>query len=382
MQKLGDPKIKIIHRNGLHVSGPLAPKKGLAFFSFFTSPGKETLGKNTATALKSPVLKSSPRSVPRADLTAVKNWVGMEEKIVHDYREQKASQLRSAVFLPKAPAKQSSPAFETFSTQTAVSLSPGVFKPKDPFRGSEKIFSGAGKFLRVLGWLAAGALVLLYAQEIFLNREASERLAEFQGEKGQLERSYAQLQSASANQGAEMKWLNSQLRDMALVLRTAKADRVTFERGVEKKYREELMRITVRYESELAALRGAVETQKSIVNALKAQSQVFDKIIDQAGMSALSGAAAGFSREPFSPGGTSALQGEVTSINERQGFFVINLGADQGARSGRGVTVFRGGVRLAAGRIDRVYPTMSALIVHDKNALNVIREGDTVSFSN
>ncbi len=381
MQKLGDPKIKIIHRSGLNVSGPVAPKRGLTFFGLFTSPGNETRGKNTATVLKGPVLKSPPLNVPRADLTAVKNWVGMEEKIVHDYKEQKTAQPTSTVPLPKIPAKQPLPAFETFSMQTAVSFSPKASKLKDPLRGSGKTFSGTGRFLLVLGWLAAGALVLLYVQKTSLNQEVLQRFAQLQSEKGQLEKSYAELKNASKNQSAEMKWLDSQLHGMALELKAAKADKVAYGQDLEKTYREERMRITVRYESELAALRGTVEVQNAIVNALKAQGQAFEKIIDQAGMSALSGAAAGLSREPFSQGGTSALQGEVISVNGRQGFVVINMGAAQGARSGRWITIFRGSIGLAGGRIDRVYPTSSVVVFRNAGMLQAIQEGDGVSFS-
>ena len=75
------------------------------------------------------------------------------------------------------------------------------------------------------------------------------------------------------------------------------------------------------------------------------------------------------------------LQGEVTSVNARQGFLVINLGADQGVRSGRGITISRGNIELAVGRTDRVYPTMATAVLRSAGMLQVIQEGDTVSFS-
>ena len=40
---------------------------------------------------------------PRADLTAIKNWVALEEKIVHDYGKQKTAQLKSVILSPKTP---------------------------------------------------------------------------------------------------------------------------------------------------------------------------------------------------------------------------------------------------------------------------------------
>jgi hypothetical protein len=482
MQKLIDRKTTIIHKNGQNVSEFLAPKKGLTLFGLFTFSRAGSLVKNTITALKEPVLKSSPLNVPRVNLTTVKNWVALEEKIVHDYKEQKTAQSKSIVSLPKtptkqplpgssnlndqgkkasvslaakkgfslfgfiaspkiesrksgadlpqkpsskssrldiprvdlttvrnwvaleekivhdykekktvqfkrvvplsqAPTKQSRPVFETFSTQTAVSspsISPAL---KDTLRGSGEVFSTLGRFLLVLGGLAVGVFILSHIQTTFSNRETLQKLVQLQNEKEQLGQSYATLKNVSEGQRAEMKWLNSQLHDMALQVKTAKADRIAYERNLEKKYREELMRITVRYESELAALRGTVQTQNAIVDALKAQVQAFEKVIDQAGMSALSGAAAGLSQEPFSMSETSVLQGKVTSVNEQQGFVVLNMGATQGVHSGRWITIIRSGIGLAVGRIDRVYPTMSVAVFRNAGILQVIQEGDSVSFS-
>ncbi|MFA7255309.1 MAG: hypothetical protein WC133_04345 [Candidatus Omnitrophota bacterium] len=380
MQKLSDKKITIISRSGQSVSGPVASKKKLNFFGFFDSPRTETHGKNTTTAFKEPALKTPPLNVPRANLAAVRNWVALEEKIVHDYKEQKTAPLKSPVPFSKTPGKQLYPAFETFSTQTAVSAAPRISRLKDPLRDSGKTFSGSGKFFLSVG-LVAGVFVFLYVQGIYQDRAASQMLAQLQSEKEQLGRSYAALKNASEEQSAEMKGMDSRFQDMVLELKTAKADKIAYEQGLEKKYREELMRITVRYESELAALRGTVETQQSIVNALKAQSRAFDKIVDQAGMSALSGAAAGLSREPFSTGRGSLSQGEVTSVNGKQGSVVINRGADQGVRSRSWITIFRNGIGLAVGRIDRVYPTMSVAVVRDAAMLQVIQEGDTVAFA-
>lgn len=380
MQKLSEKKIVIISKSGQSVSGPTVSKKRSTFFGFLNAPRAESRGgKNTAVSTE-PVLKSPLLNVPQADLPAVRNWVALEEKIVHDYTEKKIAQVKSSVPLPKTPAKPLPPAFETFSTQTAVSSVSKIPKLKDPRRDSGKTFSGPGKFLLV-GGLLAGAVFFLYAQGIFPSRASSQRLAQLQSEKDSLGQAYTALKNASDNQRAEMKWLNGQLRDVASELRRAKANKIAYEQGLEKKYREELMRITVRYETELATLRSTVETQNAIVRALKAQGQAFDKIVDQAGMSAFSGAAAGLSQEPFAVGGASMSQGEVTSVNGRQGSVVINRGADQGVRSGGWITISRSNVGLAVGRIDRVYPTMSVAAVRDADMLQVIREGDNVSFS-
>jgi len=381
MQKLSDKKIKSSHRADQNASGPSTPKKGSTFFSFFTSPKAEARGKNIAVALKEPLLKSPPLNVPRANLNEVRNWVALEEKIVHDYKEHKMALPKSAAPAPQSPVKRSLPAFETFTTQTAVSLSPSVSKLKDPLRSSKRSFSGVAGFLLVCGWLAAGAFIFVHIQGTFSSREISQKLTQLQSGKDQLEQSYAALKNTTEDQSAKMQWLNGQLRDMALELKTAKADKIAYGQSFEKKYREELMRITVRYESELAALRNTVETQKATVAVLKAQNQVFENIVDQAGLSALSGAAAGFSKKSFLAGETSILQGKVTAVNEQQRFVVIGMGADQGVSSGRWITISRGGISLAVGRIDRVYPTMSVAVLRSAGMLQMIQEGDSVSFS-
>ncbi|MFH1208248.1 MAG: hypothetical protein V1673_01650 [Candidatus Omnitrophota bacterium] len=301
-------------------------------------------------------LPKTPRpDLLRAGLTAVRNWVSLGESVVRNYREKKTAQSKSTVPLPRIPEKQSLPAFETFSTQTAVFSSSPIPKPRDPFLGAEKIFLKLEKFLLVLGWLAAGALMLLYVHETFSSREVSQKLSQIKNEKKLLEQSYAVLKNTLEDQRAEMRWLNGELQDTTSELKTAR--------------------------SEINVLRNTMQTQDAIVKALKAQSQAFEKIIDQGGMSALSGVAAGFSDERFLTGRTSVLRGEVAAVNERQGFVVVNMSAAQGAYPGRWITISRDGRGLAVGRIDRVYPTMSVAVLRNPGMLRVIQEGDSVLFS-
>ncbi|MFH1800185.1 MAG: hypothetical protein ABH891_04995 [Candidatus Omnitrophota bacterium] len=309
---------------------------------------------------------AQPKSVvslpktPRPDLlqtgfAVVRNWVSLGEKFVRDYKAQKTTQPKSVVSLPKTPEKQSLPVFETFSMQAAVSSAPHIPKLKDPLRGSERISLKLRKFLLVLGWLTAGVLVFLYIQEAFLNREVLQKLSQLKNEKNLLEQSYVALQNVWENQRAEIKSLNSELQDTILELKTAK--------------------------SEIDTLQNTVQTQNAIIRALKAQSQAFEKIIDQGGLSALSGAAAGFSSGQFLTGRTPISQGEITSVNDRRGFVVINMGANQGAYPGRWITISRNDRELAVGRIDRVYPTMSVAVLRSSGMLQVVQEGDRVFFS-
>ena len=352
MQKLSSPKIQIIHRNGQSVSAPV--KKSGSFFGLFASTGAENRGKATLAVLKEPLPKVAHPHVPKADRELVKSWVGLEERIVHDYKEQKSAFFKHRPLLSKTPVKPkpSVPAFETFSTQTTFSLSSSSPKLKDPVRIPKKASRGIGRSLSMFAGLAVCALVLVYVQGVLSSQAVSRQLVQLRNEKKQLEQSYAVLKNASANQTAEMQWMNSQLRTRATELKTAQDQNNTFSQNLEKRYRGELMRLTIQYETQLNTLREAVQTRDAIVNALRAQTQAFEKIMDPARIAAVSGGAAGFSRRARTP----AFQGSILSVNGRQGFVVVNLGSDQGARSGRGVIISRDGVELAVGRIDRVYP--------------------------
>jgi hypothetical protein len=383
MQKLSDNKIKIIHRNAQSTSMPAAPKKGITFFNLFYFPKAQIPVKSTATALKEPIMKTSSPNISRTDLTAVRNWVALEEKIVHGYKEQKTAQPKGIVPLSQTPAKQSPPAFETFSTQTAVSSSSTVPKLKNPPRDSERTFLVLERFLLVLGWLAAGAFVFLFVQETFLSHETLQKLSQLQDDKKQLEQSYSSLKYVSEDQVVEIEWLNDKLQGTTSELRVAKSElgAAKSELGAAKSELRAAKSELRAAKSEIDVLQNTARTQNAIVNALKAQSQAFEKIIGQGSTSAFSGAVAGLSQEQFLAGRNSVLQGEVISVNERQGFMVISVGADQGARSGSWITISRDGRGLAVGRIERAYPTMSVAVPRSSGMLRTIQEGDSVSFS-
>lgn len=380
MQELSRKKIKIIRRDNQNVSHVEAPKKGLKFPNFFSVSAVATRTKKDIAVSQEPVFKSSPMRMSRSNLTDIRSWVALEEKIVQDYREQKTVSSPRPVLLPKSPEKKiPPPTVETFTVPGKAPLSPKTFK-KEPFHGPPWALALVG-YLLVCGWLAAGTFIFLHVRETRSNRENLQRLAYLQNDKQQQVLAYTALKNVSENQQTELKRLRGQFHDAAEELRIAKIDRAAYAQGLEKKYREELMQITVRYESQLANLRNTVGAQKAIVNALKVQSQVFEKLMDQVGIAAFSGVAARFSQEPFSRSGTSVLQGEVTSIHEQQRFVLINLGAAQGARSGRRITIFRRGTPLATARIDRVYPSISAALIENADMLRMIQEGDSVSFS-
>lgn len=381
MQKHNGTKIQITPRSGQGVSVAASPKKGHSFFSFFGPKKNGAPGGAAVINLKAPPLKKIQPSLPRADLNAVKNWVALEEKIVHDYKEHKRALPKPPPLAAKIPGKPFLPAFETFSTQTTVSVAGGLPRIKDAARIQKKAPLSLGGFLSALAWIAACVLVFVAVQGILPHWDASRQLTQLQNEKQQLEQSYSELKAASANQAAEMRWMQSQFRDIAVKLKTAQDEKTASSQALEKRYREELMRLTLQYENQLDVLRADVRTRDAIVGALKAQAQAFEKVLDPARMAAVSGVAAGFSRQPFVGVGSSAPQGRILSVNGRQGFVVINLGGEQGAHSGRWVVISRDGTGLTAGRIDRVYPSMASVLIRDAGVLPMLQEGDTVSFS-
>lgn len=376
MKKVGEKKIMIIRRTGQGVSGSFLSGKGGTWFGF-SGPSRDAEGaRNAMGGSGGSAIKHSQPHSPQAGLAAVKNWVALEEKIVHDYKEPRPTALRNAVSPPRPSARPLVPAFETFSTQTAAS----------PFSrvkgtGSQRIFSRIVGSLVLFGWIFAGIFMHMHAQDVSSSRLAAQGIAHLQNEKERLERSEAALKGVSMDQAEEIGRLNDSIRGMASELQTVKADAIARERSLENQYREELMRITVGYEAGLDALRSAVQTQNAVVKALKTQNQVFDRIVDQVSVSALSGAAAGFSRGSLPVGETFPPQGKVASVNGRRGFIVVDWGGEQGVRTGVPVTISRSGIVLADGRVDRVYPTMSVAILRDPGMLPVIQAGDNVSFS-
>ena len=133
-------------------------------------------------------LPKTPRpDLLRTGLTVARNWVSLVKSAVRNYKEKKTAQSKDAVSLSRTPEKQPLPAFETFSTQTAAFSSRSIPKPRDSFLGAGKIFLKQEKFLLVLGWFAAGVLMLLYVQQAFLSHEASQKLSQLKNEKKLLE---------------------------------------------------------------------------------------------------------------------------------------------------------------------------------------------------
>jgi hypothetical protein len=297
-----------------------------------------------------------------------REWVALEEKIIHFYAEEKVDIPEEPILLPRGTEKQSLPAFETFSTQTTASPAFKIPEKKEPSRKSRINLINPW----ILGVIAAGLVVgFVTLQGILSQRALTGKIETLQGEKKQIEQSYAEVQRAMENQLAEVAWLNSQVRNTAAELTAAQEQRDA--------YKRDLARIVSRYESQINSLREDLASKDSIIAALKAQIQVLGEVFDQASGVFVPGAASQFLLTS-SGSRASSERGRVSKIEAQKGFFVVDRGANQGVKFGDSVTVSRGGIGLTVGRVDRVYSTSSSVIVPSRNILSSIREGDTVSF--
>lgn len=340
-------------------------------------PPKAPASKTPAPKALAPKAPSS--RVPPADLSAVSGWVALEEKIVHEYRPQpEASVKRAAAPVPSLP-KQPPVLSEVFTTRTTAAPVPSA-KPKAPLFRFTTAFPGVSGVPGILIWIAAGTLVFLYAQGLQSRRELTRQFIQLQVEKEQIEQAYAELKGVSEHQAAEVKWLNNRVRAMDHELKAAERKTAAAERTAEKKYRQELNRVTDRYEVQLEDLRKALHTKESIIEALKAQLQALEGLSDPGGIAAVSGAASRIfsSGSAVTPGFSG--RSRVFAVNVRQGYFVIEAGAEQGLRYGDKITVSGRSAGSVVGRVDRIYPTLSTVTVADTQTLSGILEGDAVSF--
>lgn len=350
--------------------------KGLGLFRFLTSlrsapltPGKTASAKE---ASRKPALLRMPR-MPQIDLSKIKKWSGMGTKIIQGPVEKRSVPGIPVPSSPRAPERAAPANFETFNTRTTVSplSAPNTAKPSVAarLRGSFKISWTA---LLLPGWVLAGILAFFAVQEFSKNQEISSQLTQVTSTKNWLERSYADLKQASVEKSAEIQWLNSQIREMTEELTAVKGQRDT--------YKADIARLAARYESELNRLRDDLSTKDAVVSGLKAQIRAFEGILDKGGIAAVPGAVSQVFSSPVEAM-ASSVRGRVVSVNARQGFLVIDTGYEQGINVGGRVVISRGGTQLAMGRVDRVYPTMSTVIVPERRTLNNIYEGDAVSFT-
>ncbi len=72
------------------------------------------------------------------------------------------------------------------------------------------------------------------------------------------------------------------------------------------------------------------------------------------------------------------VSGQVVSVDQKFGFVVTNVGADQGMAPGRIIQIYQRGEPLGLGRIEKSQKTVSAASVVSEDVLSRVKEGDRV----
>lgn len=388
MQKLKERRIQVISPNGQSVAPQVAPKKTFSFWGLFSS--SKSNSHSHSVLLRETPFKKNPPIAPKTDLDAIRSWVALEERIVHDYKAHKAVPMKPVALFGKPPAQEKAPSFETLSVQTVTSVPSAPEKVKKPSSEGKRSFFRWGTAVLALGWMLAGLFAYFYAGEISLRQGIALKLAESQGENEQLGWSAAVLNTTASDQRKELQKLDVQIRTMAGALGEAQSKAAIYT-AMERAYREELLQVTTHYEEQLDGMRKLVQVRDELVKTLQAHIQTIEKLFSEGGLTNAFIAAAKAVEDQKKKAAEEAAQaapqqkvlpqGEVVMVNRQYQFIVINLGAEQGAVSGGLVNVSQDGKLFARVRLERVYPSMSAGTVLDDGALAAIKEGDGVSFS-
>ncbi len=384
MQKLKERKIQIVGRNGQALAAQAVPKRTFSFFKLFSSSRYNSWGHSVLS--RNPPSKNIHSTLPKADPQEVRSWVALEERIVHDYKAQKIVPARPVAAPDKNPVQEKAPIFETLSIQTVTSTPRSPEKVKKTSSEEKGSFFRLGTAVLALGWLLAGLLSFLYVDEMSLKQDIDLKLAQARGENKQLKMNTASLKLVAGEQRGEIQKLNTQIRTLAGELGAAQAKAAAFT-AMEKSYREELLRVTSQYEEQIDGLRNLLQVRDEFVKTLQAHVQAIDKLVSEGGLATAFSAAAKAVEDQKNESAQKAQavppkpQGEVVMVNKQYQFIIVNLGAEQGATAGGLINIFQDGKPLAKGRLERVYPSMSAGTVLDEKALQVVKEGDGVTFS-
>lgn len=144
----------------------------------------------------------------------------------------------------------------------------------------------------------------------------------------------------------------------------------------EADYRDEILRISLRYQQEIDTLRRSLEAQEAILENLENEAEtaklIGAKINEKTAPPEMT-----TDRNPaeVSP---QLLEGKVVMVNSRYEFVVIDNGARSGVRPGQEVLVPRYGSLTVLGFVEEVYPGVSGVSVKDGAFLLELKEGDPV----
>ncbi len=382
MEALKEKKVHILIRNngnGLNVAAKTPAVQKRIFFPFFSKNksngnnghGSKTDNKSAPLLSQEPILKNNAwiRSAE------IKSWVALEEKIVGEYGRPKAEgRGKSGLVLtdkPVLPQVKSSPV----KPSGEIKQPAPVLRPQ-----TDKIVKGHSGFrfatvLFLIGWVGAAFLASLYFKESSLRQDLEASLSQLQDANKRLQKTFGDLQNTANNQKVELQRLNAQVRTMAGDLRSAQKKAATYD-IMERSYREELFGVTTHYEEQIDALNKTVQSQDALIAQLRSKLQTIKEMIAKGELMPASGPVGALAK-PVQDQGVKP-DGKVMMVNSRYAFIVANVGALQGAQTGRILTVYHNGQKIAQGKVEKAYPALSAVAIWDQEALNQIQEGDPV----
>lgn len=373
---MGDQKMKVVSE--------VVPRKHFSLAGFLgLSKAKKNQKSQTASL---PLKPSGFYSVPanaQDTLAWIQDKIVEEEKILHQCRQVfdsvKTSGMDAAHLMPGKTCLGNA-----FSTQS-VTTSPSMVPKSAPFLSSKrKIFFDMINMILILGCMAGGVFAYFYFWESDLKKDAVIQLERVQKGHMQLAHDYIGLKGLSTNQQQEIQRLSLQIRHLVGDLRTAR-EKVSWLEAREKPYRDELLQMTMRYEQQLALMRKLVSTREEIVQALKAQVQAVEKLIEEGAFPGMRTPAMSVSKEGqeiVASESTPSFEYKVVSIDGRYNTILINKGYEEGVRAGQRVRVVQHGEPIAEGLVDQVYPDMASLLFRNLGDQSKIREGDGVLFLN
>ncbi|HOW59281.1 MAG TPA: hypothetical protein PLO78_06110 [Candidatus Omnitrophota bacterium] len=397
MEKLKDKTTQSNLTNSQGVSAHRVSKKSFSLWGFLNVAGPMAgSGEHGKTLLKEPSKGPVFQNSPSSNTSKVRKWVGLEEKVVRDYKrkslfpfEKSVPATKPAANVIKSPALEKQKTADAFIAQTVTLSSSPLSRPIGPVTKKKESVVWIFLTFLILAGLPIGTFVLFHPEKFRIKTERISQemlatLASTQAENKKLENVYSKLQNVSTDQRNEIRRLNFELRNLSEELKSVRKKETVLSAN-EKSYRSELMRITAQYEIQLDTMRQQIAGRDEIIMALKAQIKAFEKIIDESGFAGVAGAASHMAvrgQASMSFQDNPSANGKVTLIHDRYRFIVINMGAQQGARFGQRVNIYQEGRKITEGVVDRVYPTISAVTISDRFGLSMIREGDAISFSN
>ena len=256
----------------------------------------------------------------------------------------------------------------------------GVMKklfPTSPGQeGTPRLFLAA----LTLTLLGIALLSFFLIREFYKHQQTLLQLSQAVQVRSQLEQSLAQIR-------LEMTHQRKRIEKLGVELEKANAKAALIDQ-LRRDHETELARLQALYEGELADLRKLLETRENLMNRIQSHLESMRSTIQGGGyglgfpdMGPLTKA------PPDSPGapwgvtqvpGHKRISGKVALVDRENRFIIITFGTVEGAAVGDFVKIYQGGAALEEGRIERVYPHLSAATIISEDTLARVQKGDSV----